>query len=86
MVPQAVPEQPLPLTVHVTPKLPGSLLIIAVNCRVVLTSTPTKPVGVMLSWMSEVMVTAAVADLVLSVTEVAVTVTLFGLGRMAGAV
>ena len=86
MVPHVAPEQPLPVTVQVTPKLPGSLVTVAVNCSVPLTETVPEVGDTETETAGVVMVTVVDADLVLSATLVAVTVTVFGDGAVAGAV
>jgi len=84
-VPQVAPEQPGPLTVHVTPRLLGSLASVAANSRTVFTSTPAS-VGATVTETDDVMVRVAAADFLASATDVAVTITVDGLGTAAGAV
>ena len=83
-VPQALPEQPLPLTDQVTLVLDVPPTV-AVNCCVFPATTCALP-GDTLTTISCRMVTAAVADLAVSATEVTVTLTCAGLGTAAGAV
>jgi hypothetical protein len=84
IVPQALPEQPLPLTLQVTLVLDVPLTV-AVNCCVFPATTCALP-GETLTTIACRMVTAAVADLLVSATEVTVTLTCAGLGTAAGAV
>lgn len=84
IVPQALPEQPLPLRVQVTLMLEVPLTV-AVNCCVIPVTTCAVP-GETLTTIACRMVTTALADLVGSATEVAVTLTCAGLGTIAGAV
>src|SRR5713101_7416141 len=72
-----------PFTCHVTAVLLLPVTV-AVNCCVVLTTTDAL-VGEMLT-PTVVRVTVALADLVVSACDTAVTVTVFGLGTAAGAV
>ena len=76
---------PFWVSVQVMPALLGSLATVAVNCCVVL-SARLAEVGATDTEIGAVRVTVAEADLVVSVTEVAVTVTVAGEGRLAGAV
>lgn len=84
IVPQAAPEQPLPLTVHVTAVF-EVFATDAVNCLV----SPAKTdalVGDIVTETGNVTVTVADADFVVSACDVAVTLTVGGLGTAAGAV
>ena len=86
-MPQAVPEQPEPDSVQVTPWLAESFCTVAVKFAVVETCTAAE-VGLMETETSGgvvVSVMAAEADLEGSVMEVAVRVTEAGLGTAAGA-
>ncbi len=78
---------PVCVKVHVTPLLTGSLVTVAVNGWVPLVVT-VGFVGEMLTLMGGAVVTVIVAeaDLVGSATEVAVMVTVAGVGTLAGAV
>jgi hypothetical protein len=84
MVPQAAPEHPSPVTVQVTPWSAGSLTTVAVKSWVASTTTVAE-VGDTETLIATI-VTVADADLLLSATEVAVTVTVAGVGTAAGAV
>jgi hypothetical protein len=84
MVPQPLPEQPAPLRLHVTAVF-VVFITVAVNCCV-FPATTCAPVGEMLTATGGRMVTVADADLVLSATEVAVTITCAGLGTVLDAV
>jgi hypothetical protein len=75
--------QPDPLTIHVTAVLVVPVTV-AVNCWVVLTLMDADVGETVIA--TGVIVTAAAADLVLSACEVTVTVTVFGLGAVPGAV
>ena len=85
-VPQAVPEQPLPVSVHVTPLLAESLLTVAVKFCVepVVTFAVEGDTATLIATPATVIV--AEDDFVLSVTEVAVRVTVAGDGTELGAV
>jgi hypothetical protein len=83
-VPQVFPEQPAPLRLHVTAVF-VVLITLAVNCCV-LPATTRAVVGEMLTATGGRMVTVADADLLVSATEAAVTITRAGLGTVAGAV
>lgn len=83
MVPQADPEQPVPDRVHVTALLVVPVTV-AVNCCCVPVTT-VAVVGDTETW-TNVIVTVAVADLVGSACEVAVTLTVLGVGTLVGAV
>jgi hypothetical protein len=83
MVPQAAPTQPAPATVHVTAVFVVPVTV-AVNCCVPRRITVAEVGETVIA--TGVMVTVAVADLVLSACEVETTVTLFGLGAVEGAV
>jgi hypothetical protein len=84
MEPQVLPEQPLPLTLQVT-EVSVVFFTVAVNCCVLLATTSAN-VGEIVTATGGSTVTVADADLVLSATEVATTVTCAGLGTAAGAV
>ena len=84
-VPQAAPLQPAPESDQTTPLFWPSLVTVAVNVCVRPTSRE-EAVGETVTEMVDVTVIVAAADLVLSVTEVAVSVTMVGEGRAAGAV
>jgi hypothetical protein len=88
IVPHAIPVQPAPLSVQVTPWFLASFATVAVNSRLlfVITLPPAAGVRVTLTLGAAVTVIVAVADLFPSATEVAVNVTLAGLGTLAGAV
>jgi hypothetical protein len=83
-VPHAAPEQPVPVTVQLTPvvKLP---VTVAVNCFCAPTSTWAE-VGEMLIPSCWEIVTMAVLDFMESATDLAVTVTNDGFGTVEGAV
>ena len=83
-MPQPDPVQPRPLTLQATPvfELP---VTVAVNCCVFPEITWAL-VGETFMTMAGRMVTVADADLVVSALEVAVTVTIAGVGAVAGAV
>ena len=83
-VPQATPLQPLPESDHVTPRLPGSLLTLAVKPWLWLCCTLAVD-GETLTETAATTVTLADAERVASATEVAVTVTVAGLGWFEGA-
>src|SRR5436309_12985095 len=80
-------EQGVPLCVSVqfTPLLLGSFVTVAVNCCVLVTLTLAL-VGETVTAIGGVTVAVAVADFVVSATEVAVTVTCGGVGTAGGAV
>jgi hypothetical protein len=84
MKPQADPEQPAPLRVHVTPVLAVPVTF-AVNCCVLFVATWTG-VGVTATAIFCTMITGALADFVESAADVAVTVTKDGFGTVDGAV
>ena len=84
MVPQAAPEQLLPLTLHVTPVF-GVPVTVALNCFWV-PATICAVFGEMLTTTGGTTVTVAVSDLLESATDVAVTKTWAGLGIAPGAV
>jgi len=83
-VPQAVPKQPAPLRLQVTAVFVVPVTV-AVNCWVFPVTT-CAVVGEMLTATGGRTVTVADAALVLSATEVAVTITCAGLGTVRGAV
>jgi len=83
-VPQAAPEQPAPLRLHVTAVFEVPVTV-AVNCCVFPVTT-CAAVGEMVTATDGRTVTVADAALVLSATEVAVTMTCAGLGTVLGAV
>lgn len=84
MVPQAAPEQPVPERVHVT-ALFVEPVTAAINCCLFPAITCTAG-GDTLTTTGGTIVTAAVADFVVSAFEVAFTATSAGLGTTAGAV
>ena len=81
--------QLFPVTVHVTPALPTSFVTVAVKFNVCDTGIPPR-FGVRLKLTlpdtTAVMVIVAAADFETSATEVAVSVTVAGVGTLAGAV
>ncbi len=86
-VPQAAPVQPVPDNDQLTPWLPASLVTVAAKVA----EAPTGRLAVVLESVTViagagVTVIAEAAVLVASVREVAVSVTLAGLGRAVGAV
>jgi hypothetical protein len=83
MLPQADPEQPLPLRLHSTAEsvLPTTVVL---NCSWPFTTT-TEFAGEMLTVTGAIIVTVAEADLVGSATDVAFTVTCGVLGILFGA-
>jgi hypothetical protein len=84
-----LPHWELPqVTVHVTPPFLLSLLTTAVRLAVVPTNTDVGGVGLRATEMAAAAVIEMVAEalFVVSVTEVAVTVTVAGLGTVEGAV
>lgn len=83
-VPQVAPEQPVPLTLHVTAVL-DVFVTVGVNCCV-FPATTCAVFGDMVIATGGATVTVAEADFVVSATDVAVTVTSAGLGIAAGAV
>jgi len=88
MVPKVGVPPVTPLTCQETPWLEGSLLTVAVNCCCVVTGTEAD-VGLMVTEMGTgvaLMEMIAGADFELSAMEVAVSVTLAGVGTAAGAV
>jgi hypothetical protein len=75
------------VSVQVTPWFLASFATVAVNSRLLFVITlPAAGVRVTLTPFAAATVIAAVADLFASATEVAVNVTLAGLGALAGAV
>jgi hypothetical protein len=86
-VPQFAPLQPVPARLHVTPRLLPSFCTVALNCRVKFNDTVAVP-GFTVTTMGSggPTVTCAVADFVLSATEVAMTDTVGGFGATLGAV
>ena len=84
-----VPEVLLPpvllSTCHVTPALFGSLKTVAVNCCVWDVVIEPRFGETVTASVPVVIVTVAAALFVLSATEVAVTVIVFGVGAVAGA-
>ena len=84
MVPQAAPEQPLPETLHVTVVLLVPVTVAVNGCWA--PATTCTDVGEIVTATGGMTVTVALADLVVSATEVAFTVTRGGLGMVAGAV
>ena len=83
-MPQALPEHPVPLRLHVTAVF-VVLITVAVNCCV-LPATTCAAVGEMLTATGGRIVTVADAALVVSSFDVAVTITCAGLGTVLGAV
>ena len=84
MVPQLLPEHPVPLTLHVTAVLDEPVML-AWNCSVVPTVTMVV-VGEIVTTTGTIIVTVAFPVVVPSATDVAVTVTWAGLGTLDGAV
>jgi ribosomal protein S9 len=83
-VPQVAPLHPAPLTLQVT-----AVFLVPVTVAVNCCCSPAKTlavVGEIVTTTGGMMVTIALADFVVSATEVAVTVTCGGLGTAAGAV
>ncbi|PYU51271.1 MAG: hypothetical protein DMG48_10525 [Acidobacteria bacterium] len=76
---------PLCVSVQLTPLLFGSFVTVAVNCCIAFTLT-FAVVGEMETAMGGKTVTVAVADFVMSATEIAETVTCAGIGTADGAV
>jgi hypothetical protein len=83
-VPQAFPEQPDPLTLHVTAVFVVPVTVAWNSCWLPIVTIVV--VGVMATLMGLMMVTAALADVTPSAIEVAVTVTVAGEGTASGAV
>jgi hypothetical protein len=83
-MPQALPEQPLPVTVQVTLMLEVPPTV-AVNCWVFPVTTCAL-LGETLTMIACRIVTTALLDFVASMTEVAITFTCAGLGTVPGAV
>src|ERR1700683_24866 len=86
MAPQPPPEQPSPESVQVTPLAAVSFVTVAVNCAVPRVATLALAGLTDTMMAGDVSVIVDVADWVTSVTDVAVMVTVFGLGVVAGAV
>jgi hypothetical protein len=86
-VPHVAPEQPAPVSAHVTPLFCESLLTVALMLCVLLVCTEAV-VGITATAIGGggVMVKVAAADFVVSVTDCAVNVTVAGAGTAAGAV
>lgn len=84
--PHVAPEQPAPERLQVTPLFCASFCTVAVNCDVVLTSSVAEVAESCTLIAGDVIVIVAEAVLVGSATEEAVSVTLAGLGTLAGAV
>jgi len=87
-IPQPVPVQPVPDSVQLTPLFAESFCTVTVKPVDCDTCTDAE-VGFTITEMgggSVVIVTAAEADLVLSAIDVALSVTVAGLGAVAGAV
>ena len=82
MKPQLIPEQPLPDTPQTTMPLPGPL---AKNCTCAFRFTCGE-LGVRVSFEALAMVTVALEDALGEATDVAVIVTVAGLGTVPGAV
>ena len=86
-VPQAAPEQPLPNTLQLTPLFKESFCTVAVKLADCDTCTDAEA-GFTVTEMGGggvVMAMVAEADLVLSAIDVACSVTVAGLGALAGA-
>jgi hypothetical protein len=87
-VPQVAPEQPAPVSVHVTPLFWESLVTAAV--KVVVCVVCTEAVDLfsvtVIAGAAAVTVTCAAALLLASATDLAVSVTTAGVGTLAGAV
>ena len=89
-VPQVAPLQPVPDSAQVTPLFCASFCTVAVNgcaapaCTLEVMGDTVTTIGVAAG--AAVTVIVAGADFVLSVTEVAVNMTVGGVGRLAGAV
>ena len=86
--PQVTPEHPAPESVQFTPLFCASLLTVAVNALVPMPACTLVGVGATKTVIAGGAVTVMVAalDFVVSVTEVAVSVTVAGLGTLTGAV
>ncbi len=87
-VPQVDPEQALPEADQVTPALPTSFVTVAVTARVCPTASPPRfgEIVTLTAAVVDVTVIVALADLLVSRTEVAVNVTAGFAGSDAGAV
>lgn len=87
-VPQEAPEQPTPVRAQVTPLFCGSLVTVALKDFVPFGACTLAAVGATTTAMAggAVTVIAAEEDFVESATDVAVSVTLAGVGTLAGAV
>ena len=87
-VPQVVPEQPVPTRLQVTPRLRASFCTVAVNGALCMACTLAEDgaTDTEIGGGAAVMVMVALADLVVSDTEVAVRLTEAGEGALAGAV
>lgn len=79
MAPHMAPEQPAPESDQVTPLFCASLETVGVNCFVAETATDAE-VGATLTETGGVSVMVVEEILVLSATDVAVNVTVFGVG------
>ena len=86
MLPQAAPVQPLPVKLQVTPPSAASLVTAAVNCCALLTSTLAETGETETDIAGETILMLAEAVFPSSVTEVAVSVTVAGIGATLGAV
>ena len=84
MVPQEVPLQPLPFTLHVTAVFVVFAMLAMYCCCAPVTTCAE--VGDNVTWSAASIVTDALADFVGSATEVAITDTTAGLGGEDGAV
>ena len=84
-VPQAVPEQPLPDSVHMTPLFAVSFFTVAVKFCVEPVETLAVEGDTATLIAAPATVIVAEDDFVLSATEVAVSVTVEGEGAVAGA-
>jgi len=87
-IPQVAPAHPAPESVQFTPLFCGSLVTVAVNALVPMPACTLVGVGATITVIAGGAVTVMVAalDFVAPVTEVAVSVTVAGLGTLAGAV
>ena len=85
-VPQVLPEQPEPVSVHVTPLLAVSFFTVAVKFCVEPVVTFAVEGDTATPIAAPAMVIVAEDDFVVSETDVAISVTVAGEGAMAGAV
>lgn len=86
-VPQVAPEQPVPVSVQVTPLFCGSFVTVAETLRVcpICTEAVTGLTAIVSGGAGVIVIVTAVV-LVLSATDCAVAVTVAGAGTAAGAV